>query len=118
MTDAEKKLWRHLKRIPLGTSHFRRQAMVGPFYADFASHEHRLIIEVDGGQHGQVDVIASDAQRTRFFEANGYRVPRFWNSGVLSNIDGVLTAIADALAAPPPPTPPHRCAGGGGGAHI
>ena len=55
MTDAEKKLWRPLRHIPVERSHFRRQATIGPYFADFACHERRLVIEVDGGQHGEAD---------------------------------------------------------------
>ncbi len=96
VTDAEKKLWRHLKLIPLDSGHFRRQATIGPFYADFACHEHRLVIEVEGGQHNQA--ATADAARTEYLQSNGYRVLRFWNNEVLGNIDGVLTVIPTSSA--------------------
>src|SRR5882757_2968405 len=111
-TDAEKKLWQHLRQISPGRSHFRRQATIGPYFADFACHQTRIVIEVDGGQHA--DSI-TDERRTRYLEANGYRVLRFWNNDVLGNIEGVVEVICDALnlgEGPPPPTPPHRKAGG------
>nr|WP_295372286.1 DUF559 domain-containing protein [uncultured Sphingosinicella sp.] len=63
------------------------------FKADFASHRSKLVIEVDGGQHGET----SDEERTRLIEAEGYRVVRFWNHDVLGNADGVATSIAEAL---------------------
>jgi very-short-patch-repair endonuclease len=97
MTDAERKLWWHLKRLPLGTSHFRRQATIGPYFADFACHERRLVIEVDGGQHGEDTHVAADAARTAYLESRGYRVLRFWNNDVMANIDGVLSVIQSVL---------------------
>ncbi|MGB9114774.1 endonuclease domain-containing protein [Bradyrhizobium sp.] len=111
-TEAEKKLWQHLRQPPFKEHHFRRQATIGPYFADFASHQLRLVIEVDGGQHA---LSASDAARTRYLEANGYRVLRFWNNEVCENMSGVLTAIGAAVNADRPPTPdpsPPRAGGG------
>jgi len=101
-TEAEKKLWQHLRQPPFRAHHFRCQATIGPFFADFASHQARLIIEVDGGQHSDS---ASDDVRTRNLEANGYRLLRFWNNDVLENMSGVLLAIDAAVNADRPPTP-------------
>src|SRR5882757_11056495 len=72
-TDAERVLWQRLRDdIALVGSHFRRQALVGPFIVDFASRKAKLVIELDGGQHDWQQ--ASDALRTRQIEAAGYRV--------------------------------------------
>jgi very-short-patch-repair endonuclease len=103
MTEAEQKLWRYLRQLPRGSSHFRRQATIGPYFADFACHTQRLIIEVDGGQHATN--VASDLERTQLFETNGYRVLRYWNNEVLVNIDGVLEDIQRALVSTPTPDP-------------
>jgi very-short-patch-repair endonuclease len=113
MTDAEKKLWWHLRHFQIEGTHFRRQATIGPYFVDFACHEQRLVIEVDGGQHAETSRAALDEKRTSFLEMHGYRVLRFWNNEVISNIEGVMTMIAAALresatAAPPPLTPPHN----------
>jgi very-short-patch-repair endonuclease len=96
-TDAERVLWQRLRHdITLAGSHFRQQALIGPFIVDFVSRRARLVIELDGGQHDlQRD---ADARRTRQIEANGYRVLRFWNNEVLGNIEGVLSEIQAALA--------------------
>ena len=103
-TVAEKKLWWHLRhRLGTEDTHFRRQVRLGPYIADFVSHRARLVIEVDGGQHG--DSAAADAHRTRFLESEGYRVLRFWNNDVLQNIDGVLEVIRIATTATPTPNP-------------
>jgi very-short-patch-repair endonuclease len=118
-TEAEKRLWWHLRRLPPTSSHWRRQAPIGPYYADFACHERRLVIEVDGGQHGEAAALVADAGRTEYLAARGYRVLRFWNNDVLTNLEGVLTVIAQALGdGPMPPTPdpsPPRAARAGGG---
>ena len=102
-TDAERKLWWHLRhRLDLRGTHFRRQVQIGRYIADFANHKLKLIIEIDGGQHA---MNAADVTRTRYMEAEGYRVLRFWNNDVLSNIDGVLTAIQTTVTSTPTPNP-------------
>jgi adenine-specific DNA-methyltransferase len=97
MTDAEKKLWWHLRRRSIEGTHFRRQATIGPYFADFACHECRLVIEVHGGGHTEQDRIVSDEARTRFLASRGYRVLRFWNHEVLKETDAVMLAIYEAL---------------------
>lgn len=107
-TDAEQRLWRGLREaLPLAK--FRRQSPVGPYIADFLSFRHRLIVEVDGGQH---DVnAAKDSVRTAYLEAQGYRVLRFWNNDVSGNLDGVLQVIGAALFPHPSPLPVGEGAG-------
>jgi very-short-patch-repair endonuclease len=103
-TDAEHVLWQRLRHdISLTGSHFRRQALVGPFIVDFASRKAKLVIELDGGQHDWQQ--ASDALRTRQIEAAGYRILRFWNNDVLGNLEGVLGEIQRGLPHPPDPSP-------------
>ena len=111
-TDAEKKLWQHLRLPPFKQHQFRRQATIGPYFADFASHQLKLVIEVDGGQHAHN---TSDETRTRYLEANGYRVLRFWNNEVLENMSGVLATIDTAIPADRPPTPDPSPPQAGGG---
>jgi very-short-patch-repair endonuclease len=106
-TDAERRLWWHLRhRLAVQRSHFRRQVRLGHYIVDFACHELRVAIEIDGGQHAEQ--VARDARRTKFLESQGYRVLRFWNNEVLANIDGVLEVIHSAILATPTPTPPHK----------
>jgi very-short-patch-repair endonuclease len=102
-TEAERKLWWHLRRrIRTPGTHFRRQVRIGRYIADFACHARRIVIEVDGGQHNRS---AADEARTRVLEANGYRVLRYWNNDVLSNIDGVLEDILTVITTTPTPNP-------------
>jgi very-short-patch-repair endonuclease len=100
-TGAEQQLWRALKRIPVYGSHFRRQVPIGQYVADFACLKAKLLIELDGGQHSQDAVAARDERRTRWLEAEGYRVIRFWNAELLDNLDGVLDTIYAALYGSP-----------------
>ncbi len=95
-------MWR-LLRTCFPDAHFRRQVPLRDFVADFASHQLKLVIEVDGGQHGGPD----EDERTALIEAEGYRVVRFWNHDVLGNDDGVATMLASYCgdATPTQPSP-------------
>ncbi|WEK02673.1 MAG: DUF559 domain-containing protein [Candidatus Sphingomonas phytovorans] len=97
-TEAEKLLWRALREA-FPHAKFRRQVPMGGYFADYCSHAAKLIVEADGGQHA--DAATYDAQRTRFLEDEGYRVLRFWNNDVLTNIDGVIATIAPHIPSPP-----------------
>ena len=105
MTDAERKIWT-LLRTAFADWRFRRQVPIRQYIADFASHQARLVIEIDGGQHNE----EIDAPRTAIIENDGYRVIRFWNNDVLANIDGVAALLTKALdeTSPPPIPPPSR----------
>jgi len=96
MTDAERKLWRHLRALLGKEFHFRRQATIGPYFVDFACHQKRIVIEVDGSQH--MVRVGADAARTAFLNSRGYRVLRFWNNDVLQQTEAVMAAIYDALS--------------------
>lgn len=97
MTDTERKLWYAVRAKRFENLGFRRQVPIGPFIVDFFCPEHRLIVELDGGQHGTDEALRYDAERTDWLAANGYRVMRFWNTDVLTNLDGVLSAIREAV---------------------
>jgi very-short-patch-repair endonuclease len=110
-TEPEKRLWRHLRhRLPLQASHFRRQVAVGPYVVDFCCYPARLVVEVDGNQHGRDDAIARDAPRTAYLEKHGFRILRFSNRDVMREIDVVLDTVHAALAVPTPTPSPQ---GGG-----
>jgi very-short-patch-repair endonuclease len=108
MTKAERAMLR-LLRAGFPDWHFRKQVPIGRQVADFASHRAKLVIEVDGGQHGD----SRDADRTRILSAAGYRVVRFWNNDVLGNPDGVAGMIDAALVSNATPTPTLPPQGGG-----
>ena len=94
MTAAEQKLWSHLRQKQLHGFHFRKQCPIGPYIADFACLDAKLIVEVDGGQHNES---ARDAAREAWFDAHGYRTLRFWNTDILPRPEGALIKITEAL---------------------
>jgi very-short-patch-repair endonuclease len=101
-TAAEDVLWRQLRRLEMDGTHFRRQVVIGPYVADFACLARRVIIEVDGSQHGNDENIQRDEARTRWLNSEDYRVLRFWNNDVMTRTDAVLEAIHTVLAVTPP----------------
>ena len=95
LTDAESRLWQKLKRRQIATLKFRRQQPIGAFIVDFVCFERRVIVEVDGGQHAER--VLYDEQRTRWLEAQGYLVLRYWNNDVLASTEAVAQAILDVV---------------------
>jgi very-short-patch-repair endonuclease len=93
-TPAEVKLWSRIRNEQLGNS-FRRQHAIGNYIVDFCAPRKKLIIELDGSQH--LEQQQYDEERTKYFEARGYRVLRFWNNDVMNNTDNVLKVIWDTL---------------------
>ena len=108
-TDAEQKLWRHLRLRQMGEHKFRRQQPLGPYIVDFICFEKRMIIELDGSQHAEHSNY--DAERTAWLEKQGFRVLRFWNNDVLTNIASAKEAIWKELESSPPPLPLPRKGG-------
>jgi very-short-patch-repair endonuclease len=96
-TGAEKSLWREPRKLELKGTHFRRQVPIGNYVADFACLASRLIIELDGSQHGEEPTKGRDQARTYWLELEGYRVLRFWNNDLSENLDGVMETIYAAL---------------------
>jgi len=87
----------------MGGLKFRRQEPIGKYIVDFVCQEKKLIIEVDGGHH---DSNSKDMERDRWLKEQGYRVLRFWNNDVLSNLNVVLEIIMHDCLSHPPLTPP------------
>src|SRR5262249_22405052 len=82
MIDAEQYLWASLRAHRLNGLSFRRQTPIGSFIVDFASHGHRLVTEIDGGQNAESKC---GAERDRWLASNSYRVLRFCNTPILQN---------------------------------
>jgi very-short-patch-repair endonuclease len=97
-TIAETKLWARLRRRALMGVKFRRQAVIGPYVADFAAFAERLVVEVDGGTHGRDEERARDRVRTAWLEREGWRVIRVRNEDVYRRMDAVLDFIAAHLS--------------------
>ena len=119
-TDCERKLWALLRDRRLGGDHWRRQEVIDDRYiVDFVCFEHRLIVEADGSQHAES---RSDRERDIWLEEQGFRVLRFWNNDIASNIEGVAEAILAAVRSSaaqtrgdPTPFPLPQGEGGPGG---
>ena len=92
-TDAEHRLWQYLRNRQVEGAKFKRQQPAGSAVADFVCEQSRLVVELDGGQHDP----ESDGPRTRFLEANGYTIIRFWNHDLLANTEGVVEEIRELL---------------------
>jgi very-short-patch-repair endonuclease len=84
-TEPEMKLWLRLRSRRLGGLKFRRQVPIAGFIADFLCEDARLIVEVDGAQHGER--IAADAERTEILNTRGFEILRFWNNDVMNNLE-------------------------------
>jgi very-short-patch-repair endonuclease len=97
-TPAERILWQQLRLLKSEGGHFRRQVRLAGYVADFACHYPKLVVELDGGQHG--DAISYDTQRTEALNAEGYEVLRFWNNEVLESLEGVVDRIRHAVRLP------------------
>ena len=93
MTEAELKLWNAVRASRLMEMKFRRQLPIAGYIADFACPSHKLIVELDGSQHGSDQRIQADAKRTEELHALGWTVLRFWNDDVMKDIDGVCQHI-------------------------
>jgi very-short-patch-repair endonuclease len=96
MTDAERKLWFELRDRRLMGLKFKRQVPRGGYIVDFLCVEAGLVVEVDGGQHAE-ERADHDRVRTAHLEHEGLKVLRFWNNDVLTNMEAVLTIIAEEL---------------------
>jgi very-short-patch-repair endonuclease len=94
---AEGQLWLCLRQLRKRGFHFRRQVPIGRYIADFACHRAKLIVEVDGSQHGNVNAMAYDTERSAFLESRGYKVFRFWNSEVLDDPERIVEIILGEL---------------------
>ncbi len=98
-TNAERLLWQQLRKRQLQGIQFRRQYPVGPYIADFASIEKMLIIELDGSQH--IAQHRYDQARDIYLQTRGFRVLRYWNNQLFTNMDAVLEDIRSYLNSPP-----------------
>jgi very-short-patch-repair endonuclease len=113
LTNAERALWRALRQFKQAGVHFRKQVPIGRYIADFACHRAKIVVELDGSQHGLGKAEEYDSERTMFLESRGYRVLRFWNDEVLVNPEAVVDFIlAQSVKRLPPPLTPPRVGGG------
>jgi very-short-patch-repair endonuclease len=95
-TAAEAKLWAYLRRNKRNGINFRRQHAIGKYIVDFCSLKKKMVIELDGSQHLEQEDY--DRERTAFVRSQGYSVLRFWNDGVINDIEAIIRAIDYALS--------------------
>jgi len=93
MTDAELRLWNELRAHRLMGLGFRRQLPIAGYIVDFACPSHKLIVEIDGSQHGSAHVAEADAVRTAKLQGLGWTILRFWNDDVVRDMDNVCQNI-------------------------
>lgn len=95
MTDQERKLWQLLRNRQFHGYRFLRQFIIDDYIVDFVCCEKKLIIEIDGGQHNEMQNIRYDKKRTEYLESKGYKIIRFWNNEIDNNIDGVYQKLEE-----------------------
>jgi very-short-patch-repair endonuclease len=103
MTEPETRIWLALRAERFSGITFRRQKVIGPYIADFAANDPKLVIEIDGGTHDADDT--ADAIRTRFLETQGYRIVCYTNTDVMQNLEGVLIHLTGVIAEMRSPLP-------------
>jgi len=99
MTDAEQRLWWRLRGQQLLGVQFYRQKPIGNYVVDFYAPAVALIVEVDGAHHLEAAQAGKDEMRSAYLEKQGLRVLRFTDLEVLQQLDVVVEAIFQAVAA-------------------
>jgi very-short-patch-repair endonuclease len=97
MTDAEIKLWAVIRMKQLEGFQFYRQRIIGSYIIDFYCPKAKLVIEVDGSQHYESEQIEEDRKRDDYLKIRGFKVLRFNDNEVLTNIEGVLENILENI---------------------
>jgi len=113
MSVQEVRLWVRLRALRTEGFHFRRQAPLLGYYPDFICHSRRLVVEVDGPHHEELEQAAHDAYRDQVFGRSGFQTLRFPTRAVHEDIDAVVGVICQALSAASPTRPlrghpPHK----------
>ena len=96
-TKQEQVLWRLLRNNGIKNCKFKRQYPIGNYIVDFICREKWLIIEVDGGQHNEIENRIKDEESTRYLNSRGFKVLRFWNCDIDKNLKGVYDTILKEL---------------------
>jgi very-short-patch-repair endonuclease len=96
-SPIERNLWSRLRNRQLASEKFTRQEIIGNYIVDFCCRSAKLVIEIDGDEHGTPKGVAYDGARIKIIEAFGYHIIRFTNRDVNGNIEGVLETILHEL---------------------
>lgn len=92
-TDAENLLWSRIRRKLIHNTQFYRQRPIGNYIVDFYAPSAKLVIEIDGGQHFELDNLQRDYKRDNFMGTLMIESLRFDNLQVLQSIDDVIEVI-------------------------
>ena len=92
-TPQEEKMWQLLRNHRYKNLAFKRQQPIGQYIVDFVCKEKKIIIEIDGGQHNEIETLEYDKERTLYLKSRGYTLIRFWNNDIDKNIEGVFIEI-------------------------
>ena len=96
-TPWESKIWQYLRNRNYFGAKFKRQVRFGNHIVDFCCAEKKLVVELDGGQHGMTANQRQDANKEKYLQSEGLRILRFWNNDIDHNLEGVLDTIRDYL---------------------
>jgi len=102
-TKPERWLWSRLRELRQHGFHFRRQVPFRGYYLDFAGHQRKLVIELDGSQHGEERYVRRDQRRDALLAQEGYRVLRIPNSELVEDFEQVFAFIVAEAERPIPP---------------
>ena len=94
-TIHENIIWNLIRNRQLNGLKFVRQYPIGKYIVDFACRDKKIVIELDGGQHNNEFNIIYDEERIKYIESLGYKVFRFWNNEIDSNIEGVYEKLLE-----------------------
>ena len=97
LTKEEKILWNILRNRQFYGLKFKLHFTIGNYIVDFVCEEKKIVIELDGGQHNEEENKLKDNIRTEFIESKGYKVIRFWNNDINTNLEGVYVDLQRKL---------------------
>jgi 5-methyltetrahydrofolate--homocysteine methyltransferase len=100
-TETEKILWNFFCGKGFENHKFRRQYVLGEYIVDFVCLKQRLVIEIDGAIHNEIEQKQHDTIRTEWLNEKGFKVVRFTNNEILTKIEDVLDRLKTILLAPP-----------------
>lgn len=104
-TPWEYKLWMYLRANRFQNLKFKRQVPIGKYVVDLSCDKKKLVIELDGGQHGEPEISKLDKEKETYLKKEGYFVLRFWYNEIDGNLEGVLNKINNVATSLP--TSPH-----------
>ena len=102
-TEAEQRLWYHLRAHRFMDLKFKRQNPMGRFIVDFVCVERQLIIEINGGQHaGQTEY---DQHRDAGCATKAIRYCGFGTTKSCTNWKECWNRFGTLSPSPPAPRP-------------